>query len=113
MQYDFDRVYDRRNTDCAKWDGVKAIFGSEEVLPLWVADMDFPAAVPIVEALKKRAEHPVYGYTQPGAAVVEAVVDRVRRKFDWKIEPEWVVLHRVLFRLSMRRSVLSLIRVMK
>jgi cystathionine beta-lyase len=91
MQYDFDRVYDRRNTDCAKWDGVKAIFGSEEVLPLWVADMDFPAAEPIVEALKKRAEHPFYGYTQPGAAVVESVVDRVRRKFDWKIEPEWVV----------------------
>jgi cysteine-S-conjugate beta-lyase len=91
MKYDLDTVCSRKNTDCAKWDYVKPIFGHEDVLPLWVADMDFPAAEPIVEALKKRAEHPFYGYTQPGTKVVESVVDRVQRKFGWKIEPEWVV----------------------
>lgn len=92
MRYDFDQVCDRKNTDCAKWDLVQAIFGREDVIPMWVADMDFPVAPPIVEAIKKRAEHPFYGYTSPGTAVIEAVVDRMKRKFNWKIEPDWVVL---------------------
>jgi len=91
MKYDFDRVHSRKNTGSAKWDAVKAIFGSEDVIPMWVADMDFPAARPIVEALKKRAEHPFYGYTHAGPGVTEAVTDRLRRKFGWKVEPEWVV----------------------
>ena len=65
MKYDFDTVCDRRNTGCAKWDGVKRIFGSEDVIPMWVADMDFPAAEPIVKALQARAQHPFYGYTMP------------------------------------------------
>jgi cystathionine beta-lyase len=92
MKYDFDRVCSRYNTNCAKWDAVKAIFGSDDVIPMWVADMDFPAASPIVEAIKKRAEHEFYGYTQPGPNLIEAFVDRVQHKFGWRIEPEWVVL---------------------
>jgi cysteine-S-conjugate beta-lyase len=91
MRYNLDDVCDRKGTDCSKWDYVKPIFGHEDVLPLWVADMDFPAAQPIVEALKKRAEHPFYGYTQPGSNVIESVVERLKHKFGWKIEPEWVV----------------------
>jgi cystathionine beta-lyase len=91
MKYDFDRVCDRRNTNCVKWDTVKSIFGRDDVLPMWVADMDFPVAQPIVEALNKRVEHDFYGYTQPGSSVIEAVVDRMQRKFNWKIQPEWVV----------------------
>ena len=58
---------------------------------MWVADMDFPVARLIVEALKKRIEHEFYGYTLPGANVIDAVVDRMRRKFNWEIKPEWVV----------------------
>jgi len=58
MLYDLDSVCDRKNTDCAKWDYVKPIFGHDDVLPLWVADMDFPAAQPIVDALKnERSTH--------------------------------------------------------
>jgi cystathionine beta-lyase len=91
MKYDFDKVHSRLNTDCAKWDAVKAIFGSENVIPMWVADMDFPAARPIIEALKKRAEHEFYGYTQAGPNVIEAVIDRLQRKYNWKVEREWVV----------------------
>ena len=53
--------------------------------------MDFPAAQPIVEALKRRAEHPCYGYTKAGAGVVESVVERMERKFHWRIKPEWIV----------------------
>ena len=91
MKYDFDRVYDRTNTNCAKWDAVLPIFGREDVIPMWVADMDFPVARPIIEAIKKRAAHDFYGYTMPGAKVIEAVVDRMERKFNWKIKPEWIV----------------------
>jgi cystathionine beta-lyase len=91
MKYDFDKVYDRSQTDCAKWGAVKAIFGREDVIPMWVADMDFPTAEPIVEALKRRAEHPFYGYAMPGPSLIEAVVERMKRRYDWKIEPEWVV----------------------
>ena len=91
MKYDFDEVCDRKKTDCYKWDLVQSIFGHEDIIPMWVADMDFPVAEPIVGALKKRAEHPFYGYTQPGEGVVDAVVERMWRKFKWKIEPEWIV----------------------
>jgi cystathionine beta-lyase len=58
---------------------------------MWVADMDFPVARPIIEEIKKRAAHDFYGYTMPGAKVIEAVVDRMERKFNWKIKPEWIV----------------------
>lgn len=91
MKYDFDRVCDRKNTDCVKWDFVQSVFGQEDILPMWVADMDFPVAQPIVEALRKRVEHDFYGYTRPGPSVIEAVVDRMQRKFNWRIEPEWIV----------------------
>jgi cystathionine beta-lyase len=92
VKYDFDVICSRRNTSCAKWDAIKSIFGRDDVIPMWVADMDFPAAAPIVEALKRRAGHEFYGYTHAGPELIQAVVGRLQRKFDWKIEPEWVVL---------------------
>ena len=91
LKYDFNQVCDRKKTDCLKWDMVKYVFGREDLIPMWVADMDFPVANPIRDALEKRAEHPFYGYTKPGPDVVDAVVERMWRKFKWKIEPEWVV----------------------
>lgn len=54
VHYDFDRLPERKGTGSVKWDGTSIVFGSDEVLPMWVADMDFPAAQPIVEALKKK-----------------------------------------------------------
>jgi cysteine-S-conjugate beta-lyase len=91
MKYNFDVKCDRSNTNCVKWDAVKDIFGREDVIPMWVADMDFPAAKPIVAALKKRAAHEFYGYTKPGPELIEAIVNRMQRKFDWQIRPEWIV----------------------
>jgi len=91
MKYDFDRVHSRRNTNSAKWDAVGELFGRDDVIPMWVADMDFPAAQPIIEALQQRAAHGFYGYTQAGPGLVDAVVERMSRKFGWHIEPEWVL----------------------
>ena len=91
MKYNFDKPCDRSNTNCVKWDAVKDMFGREDVIPMWVADMDFPAAKPIVAAMKKRAAHEFYGYTKPGPELIEAIVSRMQRKFNWQIEPEWIV----------------------
>lgn len=91
MKYDFDRLHSRKGTNSAKWDAVKPMFGSDDVIPMWVADMDFPTAQPIVEALQKRAGHAFYGYTMPGEGITEAIIDRIQRKFNWKVDPEWIV----------------------
>ncbi len=91
MRYDFNRVADRSNTNCSKWSAVESIFGDKDVIPMWVADMDFPIAKPITEALRKRTEHEIYGYTQPYSSVIEAVTDRMRLKFGWEVKPEWIV----------------------
>ena len=91
MKYDFDQLCDRDKTDCLKWDMMESIFGSGDLLPLWVADMDLPVAKPIIDALKKRVEHPFYGYTKPGSSVINSVVERMKRKFNWDISPEWIV----------------------
>ena len=91
MKYDFDRIIERYNTGSAKWDCVEAVFSTRDVLPMWVADMDFPIAEPITAALRKRTEHDIYGYTQASPSVIEAVVDRMKNKYDWKVAPEWVV----------------------
>ncbi|OGN88475.1 MAG: cystathionine beta-lyase [Chloroflexi bacterium RBG_13_46_14] len=91
MQYDFDYVWDRKNTDSAKWGSLERVFGRDDVIPMWVADMDFPVAQPILDALRERVDHPFYGYTFPDAGVTESVVERMRKKFNWEINPEWVV----------------------
>src|ERR1035437_3966047 len=91
MNYNFDQIIDRHNTGGAKWDAVEAVFGTKDVLPMWVADMDFAVAKPITAALRKRTEHEVYGYTQAMPSVTEAVVDRMWRKYGWKTQPEWIV----------------------
>jgi len=91
VKYDFDQVCNRKNTDCLKWDMMEPIFGSGDLIPLWVADMDLPVAKPIIDALKKRVEHPFYGYSQAGTSVLNSVVERMKRKFNWNIKPEWIV----------------------
>ncbi|MDP6127400.1 MAG: MalY/PatB family protein [Dehalococcoidales bacterium] len=91
MKYDFDEICSRENTNCSKWDRREAIFGSNDIIPMWVADMDFSAARPIIEALQERATHEFYGYTEPGDSLIEAIVERMEGKFDWRIDPEWIV----------------------
>ncbi|GAA5818858.1 MAG: Pseudogene of pyridoxal phosphate-dependent aminotransferase [Methanobrevibacter sp. CfCl-M3] len=91
MKYNFDKIYDRKNTGCLKWDEMKHIFGKDDLVPLWIADMDFPIAEPIKEAIKNRADHPFYGYTQAKESLLEAVCNRLENKFNWKIDPEWIV----------------------
>lgn len=87
MKYDFDKVVPRHGTNSYKWDLVK----QEDVIPLWVADMDFAVAPPIQEALRKRMEHPVFGYTLVPDSYYEAVINWFCRRHNWHIEKDWIL----------------------
>jgi len=88
--YDFDEVIDRTNTNCIKYDIRKSFFGNADVIPLWVADMDFKTPDFIVEAIKKRAEHEVFGYTFRPDSYSESIVNWLKRRYNWEIKPEWI-----------------------
>jgi len=92
MKYDFDRVIDRRNTASYKWDQLTALFGGEDVLPLWVADMDFACAQPIVDALVRRAETGIYGYTFRTDDWYKAIQGWYGRRHGWQIEKDSILM---------------------
>ena len=86
-EYDFDEIVERRGTGCVKWDECP----NEDVIPLWVADMDFKAAPAIQEAIHKRAEHGVFGYAVVGDEYYEAVISWFQRRHDWTIRREEIL----------------------
>jgi cystathionine beta-lyase len=92
MRYDFDTVIERRNTYSSKWDNIRSLFGSDDVLPMWVADMDFRIPQPVIDAVSKRIEHPIFGYTRTSAEAIGSVVERLERKYGWKVDPEAVLI---------------------
>ena len=85
--FDFDHAPERRGTDSQKWQK----YAGRDVLPLWVADMDFVSAPPILDALRARVDHGVFGYARPTAATVEAVTGALAQRYGWKVDPEWIV----------------------
>lgn len=87
MKYDFDEQIPRRGTCSYKWDSAK----NEDVLPMWVADMDFRTAPAIVDALRRRVEHGIFGYTRVPDSYYQAVIDWFVRRHRWTIEREWII----------------------
>ena len=87
MKYDFDEIIPRRGTNSYKWDSA----AEEGVLPMWVADMDFRTAPPIVDALQRRVSHGIFGYTRVPDAYYEAVTRWFGRRHGWHIEREWMI----------------------
>jgi cysteine-S-conjugate beta-lyase len=85
MKYDFDKLTDRRHTDSYKWDD------EPDVLPLWVADMDFQTAPCITEALQKRVEQGIFGYTKVPESYYQAIIGWFKRRHQWQIEREWIL----------------------
>lgn len=83
------KYFDRKNTDCVKWDGLKREFGEEDLLAMWVADMDFPCPDCVTEALKKYAEAPL-GYYVPPESYFEAVARWEKERHGYEIKPEWI-----------------------
>ena len=86
MRYDFDELINRRGTNSYKWDSA-----ADGVLPMWVADMDFRTAPAITEALRKRVEHGIFGYTKVPGAYYEAVTGWFARRHNWRFDKEWMI----------------------
>lgn len=88
--YNFDEIIERRGTDSIKYDQLEERFGNADLLPLWVADMDFRTPDFIVEAIRKRCEHELFGYTYASDAYYESIINWVHYKYNWKIRKEWI-----------------------
>lgn len=87
MPFDFDDVIDRHGTGSDKWDH----YGDRDILPMWVADMDFRAPPPVLEALHRRVDHGVFGYTSAPAETTAAACDMLAEHADWQVDPDWFV----------------------
>jgi cystathionine beta-lyase len=87
MSSDFDNPPDRRGTDSQKWQK----YQGRDVLPMWVADMDFRSPPAIIEAIRRRAEHGIFGYSRPVRSAVETVVRAMHERYGWTIDPAWLV----------------------
>lgn len=90
MSHFFDQVIEREGTRAIKLDFRQKVFGSNDVIPLWVADMDFASPPAVQEALKNRVNHPIYGYTNRPQGFFEAITGWLRRRFSWEVDSSWV-----------------------
>ncbi|MCF7688460.1 MAG: PatB family C-S lyase [Cephaloticoccus sp.] len=87
MKFDFDTPINRSGTDSQKWQK----YAGRDVLPMWVADMDFRSSPAILAALHRRVEHGVFGYARPTKSTMDAMVAAMESRYGWKIEPSWIV----------------------
>ena len=85
--YNFDQIINRQGTGAVKWD----LYRGQDILPMWVADMDFKSPPAVIEALQRRVEHGVFGYTSAPEELTAIIVERLDRLYGWKVEPEWIV----------------------
>jgi len=92
MSFDFETVVRREGTASVKWDGRKGYFNSEDLLPMWVADMDFAVPEAVSRAVKKRAGHPVFGYTLATDSVYESLISWMRKRHGYEVQRDWVIL---------------------
>lgn len=83
----FDQIISRHHTDSLKWEK----YAGKDIIPMWVADMDFAIAEPIQQALVERVAHPVFGYTVAGTGVRESIIAHLKNEYDWTIESDWLV----------------------
>lgn len=88
--YNFDEVVDRSGTHSFKYDLSKKIFGTEDILSMWIADMDFKTPDFIVEAIKQRADHEIYGYTLTPESFYNSLIDWMKIRHQWEIKKSWI-----------------------
>jgi cystathionine beta-lyase len=91
MKYNFDEIIDREGTNCIKYDARKAYFGSENLIPMWVADMDFRSPGFISEAIRERAQHELFGYFLKPESYFQSIIDWMNIRHSWKIQKEWIL----------------------
>lgn len=91
VKYNFDEIIDRRKTDSIKWNNLEEMFGSDDLLPMWIADMDFKSPKEVIDAFKERAEHGVFGYTCKTDSFYDSIINWAKRRYDWDIKKEWIL----------------------
>jgi cystathionine beta-lyase len=87
MTYDFDTPINRRGTDSQKWQK----YAGRDILPLWVADMDFRSPPEVIEALHARVDHGIFGYARPTRPIIDTIIEALNARYRWSIEPSWLV----------------------
>ncbi|MCZ2257345.1 MalY/PatB family protein [Sporosarcina sp. G11-34] len=90
MKYNFDNVIDRRNTASLKWDATEERFGDENLLPLWVADMDFKAPDEVIQAIQAQAEHGIFGYMKGMDNYYNSIIHWMKKRHNWAVKKEWI-----------------------
>ncbi len=86
MQYNFDELIDRRNSDSIKWH-----YYNEDVLPMWVADMDFRSPQPVIDAIQQRADHGIFGYAHDVPGLKEAIINWLKEHYSWQVQADDIV----------------------
>ena len=90
MKYDFDRIIERKGTGALKYDALKERYGRDDLLPLWVADLDFETPDFITDAIRKRLDHSLFGYTITPAELWDTVAKWIYERHEWKVRTEWL-----------------------
>ncbi|VDG97794.1 Cystathionine beta-lyase PatB [Lysinibacillus sphaericus] len=90
MKYNFDTVVDRMKSSSVKWDGAEALFGEKDLLPLWVADMDFKVPDEVSKAVADKAAHGIFGYTIREESYYQSIIDWMKSRHNWTIKKEWI-----------------------
>lgn len=90
MKYNFDEIIERKGTDCIKYDGLPMFFGADDILPVWVADMDFRTPDFIMDAIRKRLDHEILGYTFRSEAFSNSIINWVKHRHNWEVPKEWI-----------------------
>ncbi len=91
MKHNFDEIINRKSTHSLKWDCCKERFNSDDILPMWVADMDFRSPAQVIDAIKRRAEHGVFGYTETSEKLSDALQIWMKKRNRWDIDKRWIV----------------------
>lgn len=89
-EYNFDKIIDRKGSGAIKVDSLEERYGRDDLIPLWVADMDFESPSVISEAIRKRTQHEIYGYTKPSQGYYDSILGWVENHHGWKIKQEWM-----------------------
>ncbi|MEH7525440.1 MalY/PatB family protein [Bacillus sp. JJ1503] len=90
-KFDFDKMINRENTSSVKWGMTQQVFGTSDVLPMWVADMDFAPPSEVKDALLDRVHHGVFGYTYPSTSTADSIKQWLQNRHSWNVESEWIL----------------------
>lgn len=91
MDFDFDKIIQRKNTNCIKWDFNKKIFGNEDIIPLWIADMDFESPKEIIDSIKTRTNHGIFGYTGIPAEFFSSITNWLSKRHSFNVNKNWII----------------------